>query len=946
MRLGFWLGLLCLVLPSGATGEVVRGIYGVPSIGDKDPLTYVGEMERAGVNAVFVKPDPDTVKWFRERGFKVFVSVDAYGGKGAWKRFPDSTPVLADGSMLSERSEYGCHGGACPTHEAWRTERLAYIDGLIREYEAARVPLDGIWLDYIRYPGRWSLVDPKIPDACYCERCLGKFSKDTGIELPKGKRTQDVSLWIQGNAPYEWMRWKKAQIELFVRDVRRLVDQHAEKTRSILGIFLVPWTQGERRNAVYYAFGQDPFELARYADVISPMAYHKKVGQQALWVGFMTQYYEETVPCQVWPIVQAMDCSPEEFAGVMRYAGEGGADGVLGFTFGAVEKAGLWEGFQAFQPLVNLIPDPEFERIDGIDDEGVRGSEDEGMRGLEEKKVWERGDGLDGWMVGGKKDEWMIRKNGRGDDGDGDLLRSRFRVSTTDRFSDKEGHSLSGPVRRCIGITEGIDRAGVWWSLLPKCTPGAEYVFTGRFYQENWQNGVYPSVSIWGDKHHLDTLWIPQIFQPVRVYTTCPENVVDDAFRFINPTVGKTFWLTEPRLTRNYSFWAAGGFSSPCSDFFDEDFFPIGVYGAKLEELKSIEGLGMNTVLLSGKGDALKKLVQTCHQIGLKYVISARLDPDRLPVFLEEISAYVRPQDMAFYVNDEPGIHSFPIGKAMDMNRLIKERFPGSATCMAVVRPQACRDYTEAADFFMLDQYPIPYMPMIWLSDCMEECAEGIRGRRAEVGGQGSGGMEAQSSKLKAEGGITNDESSNHPMIQSSNKPAKRLASVIQAFGGPTRPDHPRLPTWQEMDCLAFLSVVHGSRGIFFFTYSWIGKTEEGQGRLGQVVRRLNRVYPWLVQKNLRRDIEVEVLSRYAVGPDGEPAVHACIKESQDGMLIIAVNTLGTFVEARLSCAEMAGVAGAENYAQEVFSGGWHAVVDGAIQTEFGPYETRAFLCK
>jgi hypothetical protein len=235
----------------------------------------------------------------------------------------------------------------------------------------------------------------------------------------------------------------------------------------------------------------------------------------------------------------------------------------------------------------------------------------------------------------------------------------------------------------------------------------------------------------------------------------------------------------------------------------------------------------------------------------------------------------------------------------------------------------------------------------------MEECAEGIRGRRAEVrgrrsevGGQGSGGMEAQSSKLKAEGGITNDESSNHPMIQSSNKAAKRLASVIQAFGGPTRPDHPRLPTWQEMDCLAFLSVVHGSRGIFFFTYSWIGKTEEGQGRLGQVVRRLNRVYPWLVQKKLRRDIEVEVLSRYAVGPDGKPAVHACIKESQDGMLIIAVNTLGTFVEARLSCAETARVAGAENYAQEVFSGGWHAVVDGAIQTEFGPYETRAFLCK
>ena len=166
--------------------------------------------------------------------------------------------------------------------------------------------------------------------------------------------------------------------------------------------------------------------------------------------------------------------------------------------------------------------------------------------------------------------------------------------------------------------------------------------------------------------------------------------------------------------------------------------------------------------------------------------------------FLNEISGYVRPHDLAFYVNDEPGIWSFPVNRADDINRLIKGRFPTSATCMAVVRPQVCRDFQWAADFFMLDQYPVPYMPMTWLSDSMDEVVGGVtdgwmgEGKKDEWMG---GGMDGKA--LKAEGGITSDESSKHAGIQASNRPAQRLASVIQAFGGERYKDlgWPRLPT-------------------------------------------------------------------------------------------------------------------------------------------------------
>jgi len=169
---------------------------------------------------------------------------------------------------------------------------------------------------------------------------------------------------------------------------------------------------------------------------------------------------------------------------------------------------------------------------------------------------------------------------------------------------------------------------------------------------------------------------------------------------------------------------------------------------------------------------------------------------------------------------------------------------------------------------------------------------------------------------------------------------------VIQAFGGDKWSDvgWPRLPTWQEMDCLAFLSVVHGSRAVFFFTYSIIGKTEQGREALGRVVGRLNRIYPWLIEQNLDQPVKVEMVSSNRVDPKGRPAVHCCLKKKGKEMLLIAVNTIGTYVEARISHAGMQGSRDAGMRAKEVFSGEVYAIAEGKIRARFGPYETKAFL--
>ena len=528
---------------------------------------------------------------------------------------------------------------------------------------------------------------------------------------------------------------------------------------------------------------------------------------------------------------------------------------ILKDVYGAGSDLGA--GFKAFKPHANMISNPQFHVPQGTELPS-------------------------GWQTS-ISEEINTQK-------------AIFLLKSSDMFELSLKGAASIPVSNCIGIRAKKGRSGYWSSRLPVCETGREYVFTGRLYRRNWENRKYPEIRLWGKNFLINTHWIPKVFQPIRLYVTCPENVDAPTFRFINKNRGTAFWLTRPRLVKNDVFDRELGFQEKPRQFF-KNLFPIGVYGAKMENLPQIKRLAVNTVLLSARGQRLKKTVQQCHALGLKYILSVPRDPARLPVFLNAIAKYVRPTELAFYVNDEPGIHSFPTNRANDIQRLIKDKFPQSATCMAVVRPQVCRDYLQASDFFMMDPYPVPFMPMTWLSDSMDAAQKHV-GRN-------------------------------------------RLASVIQAFGGKrwAQVGWPRLPTWREMDCLAFLSVVHGARGIFFYTFSVIGKTAQGRQRLGRVIGRLNRIYPWLMVPNADQGLLAKMISPHRVDPKGRPAVHYSRKQKGDRRFLIAVNTIGTYVEAVLTV-DGSGVA----EFQEVFSGEYYPVENGEIRSDFGPYEAKAFL--
>jgi hypothetical protein len=110
--------LLVSVLPVKAEKKVIKGIYGVPPISQLNLAGCIIDFNRGGINGVFVPAEKNTVAWFKNKGYEVFVSVNAFGGKSAWKRYPDSRPVKANGEFLGSGKDRAELGGSLPNPSA------------------------------------------------------------------------------------------------------------------------------------------------------------------------------------------------------------------------------------------------------------------------------------------------------------------------------------------------------------------------------------------------------------------------------------------------------------------------------------------------------------------------------------------------------------------------------------------------------------------------------------------------------------------------------------------------------------------------------------------------------------------------------------------------------------------------------------------------------------
>lgn len=824
--------LVLLAHPTSADqADTVRGMYGVA--GD-DIETTINLLRQGRVTHVFAPPHLATITRLKKEGFQVFLTLNAFGGTAAWKRFQDAVPVTASGEAVPAR-----FGGVCPTHFAWREERLALLASWLRQFgQGGDAGIDGVWLDFARYPGRWESTSPDIPDSCYCPRCLQLFQVEKRVAMPEGLATAAAAAaWIHGHAEEKWLQWKKEQITSFVRDARAVIDQAQTGRPITLGVFLVPWTKGERQGAVTFRLAQDAVQIARYVDVVSPMVYHRMVGEPAAWTGGIAAYFQDMTGRPVWPILQAEKISAAEFGQAVDAVAAGGAAGVMVYTLPGMQER-MWPALAAFMARENLLPNPQF-------------------------KGEPQGDGrtLPDWRQG----------NG------GAVRDTEFLLEAGD---DRQGG--------VIGISAGLDRQGAWRAAIPGCDPGKAYTFAGDFRREQLELAGYPAIEVWGREYILNTHRVAGEFQRLRMAVECPADrgEGEEAFAFINTVAGSTFRLRNPELIEEPVRQDAERGKA------ETGFFALGTYGATVDNLSRIKEMGLNSAVLPMEADA----IEACIELDMHCLLSVPRDAEKLLISLQQVQEKLAGGRFSFYVNDEPEIHSFPRWQARDIATVLADSQPGAATSMAVVRPQNIPDYADSARYFMLDQYPVPYMPMTWLSDAMDQAA-GFVGRN-------------------------------------------RLQSVIQAFGGSEWSDAgwPRLPSFAEMNCLAFLSVIHGSRGINFYTFPSITAGKQGEEDFRRVVGRLRQLLPWLQQENLPGTPAVEMLSTNRFDPQGRPAVHCALKEKGEEKMLLCVNTIPTYTKAAVTVPESG-----NSLWREVYDQGRAMAVDSSLHLDFLPFEVKVF---
>jgi hypothetical protein len=804
------------------------GIYGV----NRD----AAELFHYKISKVFLPPDEKLIMEEVTAGREVFLTLNVFGGSEAWKIFPDARPVKADGTFLKASL-----GGICPTHEGWRQERLDLLSSWLEKFSGESA-ISGVWLDFIRYPGRWEQEAPDIPDTCYCDRCLLKFQTGTGIHIAKkATNTAAKAKWIQENAALQWMEWKKEQIASFVRDARKRIEQHS-KRKVKLGVFLVPWRKSDFEGALSFRLAQDPKLLASFVNVFSPMVYHRMVDRPVSWVGEITDYVAEMTGREVWPIIQAEKVGAQEFALVVQTVSRSRASGLLIYTFSELQEE-HWPILEKFSLPENLLQNPGFGlgEVPGVGNQPTQGALPEHWHSAPAVKV----------------------------------------QGSTFLFEAMDGGNA-------IGLTAGYDRQAVWSSALPACRPGKSYLFSADFLRPDCRDGAaYPEISLWGKKYRLNTHRMTGKFQRLKTLVTCPEESGEAVFQFHNDYPGNTFWMRAPELVEK-ALTKQVPQAPP-----DSGFFPIGTYGASSANLAEIQALGLNTAVVGLN----KENIEACLSLALHCTLTVPHEPEKLIHALNTLQPFLTKGHFSFYVNDEPGIYSFPQGQAEDIQTIIKQHFPQTATNMAIVRPQVIPFYAKGADYFMLDQYPVPNMPMTWLSDSMDEGAQFV-GR-------------------------------------------DRLQSVIQAFGDDALAagGWPRLPSFEEMSCLAFLSVIHGSRGIYFFTYPSITATKQGKKDFSHLVHRLNSMQSWLQVHNDKDHVVLRMTSEYRFDPRGNPAVHCARKEQYSRQMLVCVNTLHTYTEAEIDIP-----AKRQSHWLDFFTAQPYLVANGNILARFAPYEAKVLL--
>lgn len=447
---------------------------------------------------------------------------------------------------------------------------------------------------------------------------------------------------------------------------------------------------------------------------------------------------------------------------------------------------------------------------------------------------------------------------------------------------------VTGHPGQLLAIEGSPDRNGRVWCQVNNIRPHTDYRLEFDAYRLKFTNGVYLEVEIFGQRHLINQHFSYGRIQPIFLRVNSGKTRGATRLTIANPHPEiLAFGSPSLRLAeaKKRDTWTAASVRLP-------NFFPVGIYAAKPEDLPDIRAAGFNAVQsYNSQPDIIRQMAGEAKRLSLKF----------LPNFSSYQSDISRElggsrELLGFYIEDEPEGRSVPPKKMQALKETLKRDHPGVLTAVAMLRPQMVEPYRDSADIFMLDPYPVPHMPMTWMSDTLEEAARYV--------------------------------------------PRERLWAVIQAFGGEkwVKQGWPRRPTYLEMRCLTYLALVHGAQGIFYFSYPEVKADSISWEALKKIVAELRQLRTWLVAPDAPQSLQLEITSPFKVDANGRPAVHFGQKKRGGENLLILVNVIDRPVSFYLK-----GFPHQLPWLSEVNNQQKSVVLDDNIREELGPYEARLY---
>ncbi len=234
----------------------MKALYGfTPTLApfiNKSIKEQVALLKRWGANAIFGGYDnPAFVEEIHAQGMKIYAEFACFQGKQWWDAIPVSRPTLVDGTLLDPIDWYH---GVNPSEPAVREQLLAKLATLVEEHE-----LDGVWLDFIRWPCRWEKRRPRLLHTSFDEATLLRFATDNNLDYAAVMqwRTQPT---LTHDYTKNWTAWRISQITDWVAEARNII--HAIRPTTTLGLFAIPWRQTDFDGAIDSVIGQNFAALA------------------------------------------------------------------------------------------------------------------------------------------------------------------------------------------------------------------------------------------------------------------------------------------------------------------------------------------------------------------------------------------------------------------------------------------------------------------------------------------------------------------------------------------------------------------------------------------------------------------------------------------------------------------------------------------------------------